>query len=244
MAKASNVNTRVWADEFAISGYINTAEQSLKQELPVVTALSDTGPRRGKGNYDHTLSFAGFFDGADNAYDERAYVDLNTDEDHYFACCFGANAAGSVVYETIGRLSDQSRKAAVGEAILLDISVEGSGGLGRGVVLFNGTLSGDGNQTGQLQGVTTTPRQVVLTVRVISGSFTSFDAHVEESQQVDGNPDAFADVVGLAITGINAVGVYRDSVTVTTEAYKRLVISNWVGTSAVVVATLTEVAGT
>ena len=52
MAKyPANPNSRVYFDEFDLSGVLNSMSLSIDQATPVVTCLSDAGPRRIVGGY-------------------------------------------------------------------------------------------------------------------------------------------------------------------------------------------------
>lgn len=242
MAKLASAGTRIYVDQYALSGFLNSVDMAVKQELADVACFSDAGPRRLVGNYDHSHSLAGFFDGTAAQIDEIVHSLLD-DDDHYLLELFGASAAGNIAYESIVHLANKPIKAAVGAGILLDQTLEGSGGQSRGLVILNATVSGDGNQTGQNVGASASGQTFQVVVRVISGTFTSFDCNIEQSQN-DGGADPYAAVAGLSKTGIVAAGVYRQTVTAATEAWKRVVIANWIGTSAVVVVTAGIVTGT
>ncbi len=243
MAKVSNTSTRIYLDEFDLSGFLNAANQDVSVELTKVDCFSDTGPRRVEGNYDHKHSHSGLFDPEDDSFDEQIFAILDANEDHYLCHLFGANAIGNVAYESVVRLSEQPRSAALGGAVLLNLGAEGSNGMSRGLVICNATISADGNQAGQNIGASSAGQVFQVVIRVISGTFTSFDVNVQESQN-DGAPDAYATVAALSQTGINAAGVWRKTTASATEAYKRVNIANWIGTSAVVLVTAGLVAGT
>lgn len=243
MAKVSNLNTRIYLDEFDLSGYLNASGLDIEQETPVVTCLSDGGPRRAVGNYDHTQDHTGFFDGADNAFDERAFVDLNTDEDHFLAQLFGANAENSRGYEAIVRLARQPRSAALGGAVLLNLQSEGSGGLVRCTVLRNATLVGVGNGTGRNLGATASGTVFAVVFRVLAFSGVNLTLALEESQN-DGGADPYAAIAGLS-NAFTAIGVSRKTTTAATEAWKRVAATSPGGfTSATVLVTAGTVQGT
>lgn len=242
MAKVSNVNTRIYLDQYALSGFLNSADLRIRQELARAECFSDSGPRRLVGNYDHSHDHNGLFDGDDDSVDEIIHALLDND-DHYLCELFGANSEGNVAYESIVSLASKPLTANLGGAILLNQMYEGRNGISRGLVLRNATIEGNGNGTGRNIGASTAGQTFQVVIRVISGTFTSFDVRIEESQN-DGGADPYADVAGLAQTGINAVGVWRTTVTTATEAWKRAVIANWIGTNAVLLVTAGIVQGT
>ncbi len=243
MAKLSNVGTRIWLDQYDLSGFLNSGEQTVNQELIRAECFSDTGPHRIVGNHDHKHSHNGFFDGAEDQIDEILDALRESPTDHYLAHLWGANAEGGIVYESLVRLSSKPISGANGGAVLLNTEFEGAGGISRGMILRNATVSANGNGTGRNVGATTLGQVFQVVFRVFSGTFTSFDLKIQESAN-DGSPDAYADVAGLAQTGIAAPGVWRVTTTAATEAWKRVVVANWNGTNAVIGVTAGYVAGT
>lgn len=249
MAKYANTGTRIFLDQYDVSGFLNAASLDIKQEVSVGTGFGDAGPRRIVGNYDHAASHTALFDaeaGTLGAISIDEFLDsLRTESplvDHYLLQLFGANAAGSVSYEQIVRMASKPHKSAIGAAALIDLACEGSGGLARGLVICNATIAASGYVTGHNVGASTSGQTFQTVIRVLSGTFTSFDVAIQQSQN-DGGGDPYATVADLSQTGINAVGVWRKTTTSATEAYKRVSIENWIGTSAVVLVTAAIVAG-
>lgn len=242
MAKTSNVGTRIWLDQYDLSGFLNSAEQAVSQKMIDWTCFSDAGPRRGVGNHDHRHNQNGFFDGDEHMIDEIIDALRGNASEHYLAKLWGASSAGSVVHEFIAKISAEPRSGGQDGAVLLNSAFEGSGHASRGLVLLNNTINGNGNQTGRNVGATAAGQVFQTVIRVPSGTFTSFTVKLQESQN-DGAPDAYADIAGLsqAITG---PGVWRLTTVAATEAWKRVVIADWVGTNAVVRVTAGVVAGT
>jgi hypothetical protein len=225
----------VWLNAWDISGFLNATDLTIKQEVPDVTAFSDAGPRRLVGNYDHSHTHSGFIDTADDSFDENMFGLLTAAGPLYLAKMFGASAAGSVVYESIVDLSEQPRSAAIGNAILLNFNAEGASGIARGLVLENGTKTADGDGTGRNCGASVAGQTLLVVFRVFSGVYTRIDMHIEEST-VDGGADPYADIAGLTASFVVAnSAAYSVATTVAaTEAWKRVVISNWAGTSAII----------
>jgi hypothetical protein len=227
---------RAYLDEINISGKISAFGLDLSQETPVVTCLSDDGPRRVVGNYDHKASFSGFFDGDDDEFDEQAFVNFRTDEDHYLSTLFGTSE-GVLSYQDVCRLVSQPRSGAVGGAIMLNLEAEGSGVRTRGVVLRNATVTGTGNGTGRNMGATLSGTLLAVHFHLIALTGTDIALKLQESSD-DGGGDAYADITGLASGTLTGAGVVRKTTTAATEAYKRVVISSPSGfTSATIVVT-------
>jgi hypothetical protein len=242
LAKIAAKSGRVWLDEFDFSGFLTSLDMNLNQATPEVTCLSDTGPRRVVDNYDHSHSHSGFFDGADNSFDEQIFAMLD-DSDHYLAQCFAGETEGNPCYEAIVKLSSQPRQAQSGQAIALNIESQGSGGLARGHILRKNTaLTGNGNGTGYNTGATTLNQVYAVTIRCFSFTGTTFNVKIQQSTD-DGAGDAYADIATLA-QDVTAAGVWRLTTTAATEAWKRVVISSWNGTTASIAVTAGVVAGT
>ncbi|MDO8704079.1 MAG: hypothetical protein Q7J84_03955 [Sulfuricaulis sp.] len=242
MAKLANVGSRVYIDQYALSGFLNSLDMSVTQETPVVSTLSDSGPRRLVGNYDHSHSHSGFFDGDTLSFDSWIHALVENNSDHYLLELFGANAEGNIAYESVVALEGKPLSGAIAGAVLLNQAYQGRNAMSRGRVIRNGTISANGNGTGQNIGASSATQTFQVVIRVMSGTFTSFDVNVQESQSDPGDP--YATVADLSQTGINAAGVWRKTYVGATEAYKRVNIANWIGTDALVLVTAGIVAGT
>lgn len=238
MAKIAAKSTRVWIDEHVLSGYLNAADFKLDQETVKVDAFSDAGPRRVVGNYDAMVSLGGFFDGDDAAFDEIAFVNLRTDEQHHAFLAFGGVTEGSRGYEQPVRLKSQPISSKTGAAVLLNLEAEGDGPVSRAYILRSGTITGTGDGTGQNLGATTSGQLFVVTYRVLAVDGTgSIVLQCHESSD-DGGGDAYASVADLASGTLSAVGVTRKTTTGATEAYKRITVQTFSGfTSATILVT-------
>lgn len=243
MAKIASHPSRFWIDELAAAGYLTSSNLEIAQETIDVATFADAGPRRLVGNYGHKGSHNGLFDAADDAFDPQAFINLRTDEDHYLAQAFGAAGEGAVVYERVVRLVEQVRQAAVGQAILLNITDEGSGPIARGRILRSATVTGTGNGTGQNLGATASGRVLVATWRVLAIVGGAITLQIHESQD-NGAGDAYANIAALASGSLNAVGVVRATTTAATEAWKRVTVSAMTASSATILATLGVAANT
>lgn len=245
MAKLPAKTARLWVDEFPLSGYLSAITWKLDQETIKVDTLSSDGPERVVGNYDgHMISLNGFFDGVDGAFDELAFSDLNTDEDHHAFVAFGGTTEGSVGYEGPIRLKSQPRSAASGQAILLNLESEGAGPVARANILRTATVTATGNGTGQNLGATTSGQLFVVVFRVLAKTGTGSIAMKIQGSSDDGGGDAYADISGLVSGTLTDVGCVRVTTTAATEAYKRLVVSTFSGfTNATILVTAGVAAG-
>jgi hypothetical protein len=242
VSKYSNTATRIYLDYMDVSGFLNSCSLDLKQELADVTCLSDAGPRRVAGNYDHSHKFTAFLDATDDGFDEKIFSLLDNN-DHYVGECYGANAEGNIIYEGVVMLSDQPRSGAVGGAVLLNGTLEGTNGITRGFVIRNASITGNNDGTGRNVGSNSAGQTFAVVIRVLSGTFVTFDVSIQESSD-NGAGDAYATIAGLSQTSITGPGVWRKTSTSALETWKRVKIENWNGTSAVLLVTCGTVKGT
>lgn len=232
----------MWLDQYPWSSFLTATTLKVDQKTPEVTTFADAGPRRVVDGYDHSASLTGLFDGDDDSFDEQVQAVMEDGEDHYLLQCFAGTTVGSVAYESIVVMGSAPLEVKSGSAIARNVEGAGSDGVSRGLVMLNKTVTETENGTGQNQGATDAGTEYQMVVRVISGTFDSITVKMQESQN-DGDPDAYADISGLSVT-LTAPGVARDSVVIATEAWKRAVVSAFTGTSAVVIVTAGNVAGT
>ena len=242
MAKLSNVATRIFYDQYDLSGYLNASDQNVEQEGLVTTTFADVGPRRIPGNYDVKHSDMGLFDPVAGAIDDTLFAALAATGDHYLTKLFGANAEGSVAYDSVVRLEGQPRSAQIGGVQLLKFDSAGSNGVARGLVLGNKTSTGAEDLTGRNMGVTTSGQIFAVVFRLITFSGTNIVLKIQGSSD-DAAGDPYGDISGLTSGTLTAAGVVRATTTSATEAWKRLNISTPGGfTSAVILVTAGTVA--
>lgn len=230
---------RIYLDHHDISGYLNTTALTIDQpELPVPTFSNAQGTLI--DNYRVGAEVGGFGEFEDDLIDEILHDLVGDEADHYLAQLFTGTSENGVAYDLPVRLTRKPNTAGVGGVQLISAGFAGSGGLYRGRTLRFATITGNGNGTGRNLGATVAGQTFAVTYRVISGTFVTFDLKVQGSSD-DGAGDAYADIAGLSQT-FTAVGVARDEVVIATEAWKRITVANWNGTSAVVLVTAGTVA--
>lgn len=236
MGKVAARGSRMWLDEVALAGDLNAVDLGVEQEVIPVPVFSSTGTPKVIGNYDQTASLMGLFDGVDDGFDEQAFVDFRTDEDHYLAVAFGAASEADVCYEQPIRLKSQPRSAKQGAAFLLNVEAEGAGPIVRGRILRSATVSGTGNGTGQNLGATTSGQLFVVTYRILAITGGNIVLQTHESSD-NGAGDAYASIAALASGTLAAVGVTRKTTTSATEAWKRITVASMTASSATILVT-------
>lgn len=243
MAKQPANNSRIYLDEFNLSGSLNGITRRVTQEIPIASAFSDAGPRRVVGNYDHEHSALGLFDGTAGEIDAIIHSLLDG-SDHYLMETFGGGNAGDVCYDAVVALGEKPLSAQLGGVQVLNFDAMGRGPEYRGLILGLKTSTGAENLTGVNQGTTTSGQVYAVTFRVISFTGTDITLTVEESSD-NGSTDAFATISGLTSGSLSAAGVVRVTTTAATEAYKRVAITTSGGfSSAAIVVTAGVETGT
>jgi hypothetical protein len=223
VAKQPASITRHFLDEFAIDGFINSFSLAHNQETPPVTCLSDVGPRRVPGNYDHMQDFMGFGDFTTLLNDARYHALVGDDNDHYFGSMLDGNVAAGVAYEYLSKLADKPLSGQTGGGVVLGIKASGSGGMYRGIVLASAAVVGVGNQAGQNQGATISGQVYAVTFRITAFVGTNITLTIQSSTD-NGAGDAYSAVAGLNDT-FTLKGVSRKTTTAATEAGKRVAIT-------------------
>ena len=238
MAKQPAKSMAVYFDEFIFSSYLNSTDQTITPELPVVTALSDAGPRRVVGNYDVSHSDQGFMDTLDDSYDEQLFTAMGEAGDHCLSKLPTGIAEGSISYDSLVKISGEPRSAAVGGAILLNFDSQGSGGIVRGVVLRSGAAV-VGNGAGQNLGATVAGQELAVMFRVIAVAGGNIILHIEGGAA---DPPA-VDIAGLTTSLMTVPGCERVSTIAATNAWKRVVTAGTF-TTATILVTIGVVMGT
>lgn len=239
MAKTNSKATRIFLDEYALSGQLTAVDMNISQEAPSVECFSDVGPRRVKGNYTHSHALRGFFDGESSQIDAIASTMIaSTDVDHYLLECFEGATTGKFCYESIVQLTGEPIKASAGSAIVLEMAMEGAGGLARSRVLASGSVASTLSLLASVDDlVATTGGSYQAVFRCTSGVFTNCILQVQESSAT-----VWTDIAGLTAT-FTLPGVARAATTVVTKQLKRVAAGTFAGTDAAVVVTAGLVAG-
>jgi hypothetical protein len=242
--KATSPDTRFYLDQYDVSGFLNAGNVGWDPELiEHGNFLTEAGLVTASGKYGQNASETMYFDGVDNQIDE--IMDLvattNANNPHYRGRAFGSHAEGYPIYETIEKLTGKPIVAASGQMLMLNGAWSGAGPSSRSLILRNATVTGTGSSTGRNQGVTSATQTYQAVLRVLGGTFTSITLQIHQSSD-NGVGDAYSLITGMTHT-FTAVGVRRVTFTGVTEAWKRLTISAFSGTNAIIVVTGGNVKG-
>ena len=132
MAKVPSHPSRIWLDQYALSGYLTASELKVEQETFKVDGFSNAGPERVVGNYDWSESLAGHADFASGQGDATLFglvgsagVAAGFDPTGTTAGANDPNYDGTVVLKSYGI------KASVGAPITYSAELEGASALTR-----------------------------------------------------------------------------------------------------------------
>jgi hypothetical protein len=205
MARVHGQSSRVYVDQYNLSGRVNKVELAFDVDTPEVTCFEDTGKAFVVGKAQWEADYEGFSDYTAAEIDSiiAALGTTSHTIEIYFA---GAAAAG---YSGVGMLKMQSRTSEIADAAKLKFKLVGAEGtmLARGGSLLNNGLAvtGTGAQTG-VSTVTATAGQLVRltsTIVAVSGS-GSITVAAQESSDGSGDPYATA-IAGTAQTAVGSV---------------------------------------
>lgn len=224
MARLAGAPSRIYIDEFDFSGRTNNGEMTVDVNLPEVTCFSDSAAEFVEGLYNTSLSVNGFFDPADDNYDEQMWAVIGGGVKSYFGFYPGQDGThADIGYEIQGQIKDEPHIAEVAGAVLLNFTAQGEGATVRSTILCNGAVTATGAVTNSNKnlGTTTSGEKFVAVIRVLSVTGSgSITVDIEQSSD-DGGADAYALITGMQQT-FTAIGVSRETTTSATEAYKRV----------------------
>ncbi len=106
---------------------------NITNEAPVTTGLSDAGPRRVEGNYDHSIEIEGFWDGADVQGDSTIFPALlaGVAVATAFDPTGGAAGANDPNYDSTCLVGSYTIRGAVGGPVTYSATFEGATALAR-----------------------------------------------------------------------------------------------------------------
>jgi len=235
MARVPGRLTKVYVDEFDYSGRISAVELPIDVNLPKVTCFGDSGGDEFvEAMHSSQITQNGFFDSvvADTNIDGEMWADVLSGAQHLVGVYPGNSALQTAIgYELEAEVSGQPRTVEVAGAILLNVTWQGEGAVVRSTVLANGAVTASGVVASSAQniGVTAAGERFVVVIRCLAFSGTTLTVDIEESSD-NGSGDAYALISGLQKV-ITAVGSWRLTTVAATEAWKRVNITAFTGTT-------------
>lgn len=233
MARQAGKDTRVYIDEFNFTGRTNQWKLNISNNLVPVTCFGDSAPEYVEGLYGGTVDLNGFFDPADDNYDEQMFSILSSASDVNLGLSLTSTAAvGHKMYVMRARVSSEPRVMDVTGAILLNATFDILGGVARADILGNQAMTG-GVVAGSNKnlGVTAAGDEFIAVVKILAVSGSgNFVIAVQESSD-DGAGDAYSTI--LTSSTHTAIGSEVLSTTSATEAWKRLNVTVFTGFASV-----------
>jgi hypothetical protein len=245
MAKRHGRFSSVFIDAVNASGLVNTASLALSADTAEVTNFASGGNKEYlEGALGGTANWTGFWDNADDGFDEVMYAAISTQgDDHYFGIythLAASLAAADPGYEMVFRWTGQPRELDVGNALMLNGDMQLTGIISRGGVNFTGAITASGAKTGINHGATAADTTLVVTYRVISVSGAGSIAIALEESSDDAATDPYAAIAALASGTLTGTGVTRKTTVAATEAWKRINVTTFSGfTSVTALVTIT-----
>lgn len=224
MTKNPAKQTRLYIDQYEFASVLNAVDMDVTQELPVVTCLSDAGPRVLVGNYGHKHNLRGFFVSGSTEMDQLTHSMLASTADRYLAEMYAGTAEGVVAYESIAHPSGKPIRVAVGGAVLQELPMEGAGGMVRGMVLRNATLGASDTGTAIDQGANTAGTYRA-TFRFSSGVYTNCVLQVQDSS----NNTTWGNSTGLTATSTGNSKIVVAETQTALRQYKRVIATTMAG---------------
>ena len=232
MSKAAGAPSRVYVDAIDLSGLSNSFEMNVDVNLPEITTFDDTGDTNVESKYGAQVTINGFMDADDDANDETMWATLGANTQHKLGLYPGSAATyGSFGYELLARPKNQVRPVDVKAALLLNMTFLTDSAIVRSTVLANKAITGSGvvANSAQQTGATSAGERLVMVIRCIAFTGTNLTVDLEQSSDnAVGDPYALITAMQQAIT---AVGSWRLTTILATEAWKRINITAFTGTS-------------
>lgn len=135
MAKQPAKNINFSFNSVALEDDLTSVSLDVKQELPVVTSLADTGPRRVVGNYDYSVSLEGAADFAAAQSDATLAGQIGGSGAAVAFDPTGATAGpNDPNYDSTSMLVESySIKGGVGQAVTFSATLQGNSALTRAI---------------------------------------------------------------------------------------------------------------
>ena len=205
-------NSRVWLDQFQMSGFVQGSEFSIENTLADAGNFAASGPRMVPTNYGHSHNLTMLWsesasnDDGNNMDHVAHSLAGSSDGLHYLAETRGASGLGAVVTESIVKLARKPISGSKDGLYGLNIDLAGAGEVSRGKVVGRVGATATGTYASQTQSTypAGTKYQAVFRVLDVVGSSWSITLDVEGSS----NGTAWTTMDGLSQV-ISSPGVFR-----------------------------------
>lgn len=226
MAKKHGKNTRIYIDEFNISGDTNNVDVAATVDSAETSGMGTNSKTFLPGLADATISITGVFNDGTGKVDTVLADYRQGQETGLLSYCPDGVADADIVYSNDTAICQSvQHTSGIGGAVVLNHNWKCSGDLERMLIVYEGTITETTNGSGVDFGSVGTAGKGVAVIHVtaVSGSGT-LDVKLQESDD-DGDQDAYGDLSGAVFTQLAAIGDQRDTWDGAAEQYLRAVMT-------------------
>jgi len=231
MATRHGKTATIYADTLDLSGYANAWTLTIDRDVTETTVFSDAAKTFLGGDYTWKIDWTSFYDTTDDGYSEVVGYDwavTNSGTVRQVALLPGGSTAGNEVYEAQGLFTAKPIEVSTTAAIMLNCSLQGTGNLGRGMVLYSGSIAATGAQASVDFGAVgiipsgTTSAVVYRILTITSGAGSIVVATEESSDDAVGDPFAAVAAYASGTLSGTAVSYVRSASTGAIERYRKI----------------------
>jgi hypothetical protein len=205
-------HSRVWLDQFRISGFVQATEINTENELVDAGNMESSGPRQVIGDYthnqNHTILWSEGASGAsvtDNI-DKMLHGLTASNGDHYIGVAPAGFGSSAPVIEAVVKLAGKPHRGSDGQLQSVSLTLAGAGPQSRSKIGANVIATATGTYSSQGQTVIAAGLTFQSVVRVlpVGGSSWSITVDIEDSS----NGAAWSTMTGMSVT-FTAPGAVR-----------------------------------
>ena len=228
MARTHGKGSRIYLDEFDISGDASSMDQAGTVDMTEVSGMGDVAKEYLPGLADSTFTLAAWWDDTATTGSEEVLTDYwKGAETGILTYCPEGVADSAIVYTNAeAGCTGLTVTGGIGGAVAANSTWQSSGALERMVVLYEGTITETTNGASIDFGSVGTllAGAAVIHVTAWTGGGT-LDVKLQESSDATGTPDTWADESGAVFTQLTAIGSEHDTWAGATEQYVRCVMT-------------------
>ena len=234
MARTAGKSTDIYIDTSAIETDTNSYTFSIDVSLPEVTTFGSAATEFVEGVPNANFTLNGFFDGADNKYDEITQNALSGTSEIMVVPSGVANS--SIAHEFTANLSNKTIDNPVDGATALNVSAQTTASLRRSMILYTpaqtalsatGAVTASRIDTGSTSAIGTlsagTTKRATLRITAVSGSGTATIKIQDSASSGSGHADF------VAFAQISAVGTQTVTTTDACNRYIQINVTQYAG---------------
>jgi hypothetical protein len=225
MTQAHGKKTKIYVDEFNISGDSNSVESAGTVDTAETSTMGNNSKEYLPGLDDDTLSIGGYFSNGTGGMDDVIDDYRTGSETAILTYCPEGVADSAIVYTTEGAIcTGVNTKSSLTGAVTMDSTWQTSGGKERMLVVYEGTITA--TTTGAAvdfgSAGTALAGAAVIHFTALAGSGT-LNVHLHQSSDNDG--DTYDDLTDGDFTELTAIGSERITWDGACEEYVKAVMT-------------------